>query len=842
MKNLARNSKFAPALFDNVTACGIIAADAQGNILAFNEGAHQILGYKPGDVIGKKKISDLSSPELNSSGGFDEALEKAFKDGAYSFVDEARTKKGALFPAQFSIKTFDEKDFRVLLTIEDLSEQQALKKELEDARRRLKDLGQEPDTSLSYARNSGTQGLMSQKESAYYCTLGEGSSNGVIFADLDYRILNANRRAATLLGLEEADTAIGKNLLDIVSPKDRRKAKAYLATTIETKEVSTVEFAFDKADDSEFIAEIRVCPVINSDNGETALTGTIRDVTDRVLAEERLRAKRSELTRQNEVLVSFLDIVQVATSSLSFSDMLGKLLPFVGRLAGANYCMTCNMRPEKHGVHPTFQWGLSGTRYGAFMALTTEFTDREILSAAFSDEVQLVSNDKIDDLPEPLRRFLEITETNSIAFVPISHRGKCVVMMGVGFSKHTEFPPGAKELLVRLKGLLDFAFETSREASQLLHETTRLSQHLKMIRALTNISQSSLRSTTKEAVIYEALKHAGKFLNSRIVEILAFDDENQQFTLSGTEKDNEIDIDPEETFIVSELGTWHRIKLGLSTNYSDVANSLPTGNYEKRFFNKGYRSLLIVPLFSEQRLMGLVAFGSEYEAAYSPEQLDLAQNIAEQISITLANRGLIDRLKELLVGVVDSLVTALDAKSAWTQGHSSRVSDYSVKLGKALRFSDERLFDLRIAGLFHDVGKIGTPDNMLDKQAKLTDEEYAQIRSHPHRTFEILAPIPELRKIGEIAMRHHEKWNGGGYPDGLSGEEIPLLSRVICLADAYDAMAADRPYRKGLSVDKIIAEISDQSGSQFDPNLADTFIDLLKNQSIGGSDKERKAA
>jgi putative two-component system response regulator len=176
---------------------------------------------------------------------------------------------------------------------------------------------------------------------------------------------------------------------------------------------------------------------------------------------------------------------------------------------------------------------------------------------------------------------------------------------------------------------------------------------------------------------------------------------------------------------------------------------------------------------------------------------------------------------------VKTLARAIDAKDSYTNGHSSRVAKYSVMLGKRLGFDEERLARLQYVALLHDVGKIGIADSILNKKGKLTDEEYAIIKSHSTIGARILSDITEIPDVAVGAKYHHERFDGKGYPVGLKGEEIPFIARIIAVADSYDAMTSQRSYRSALPQGVVREEIERCSGTQFDPRLARLMLEII---------------
>ena len=188
-----------------------------------------------------------------------------------------------------------------------------------------------------------------------------------------------------------------------------------------------------------------------------------------------------------------------------------------------------------------------------------------------------------------------------------------------------------------------------------------------------------------------------------------------------------------------------------------------------------------------------------------------------------------DKLKKSYLDIVQSLRATVEAKDSYTRGHSDRVSAYSVLLGKYLKLSDTELETLKIGGLFHDVGKIGIPDTILLKNGKLTDEEYAEIKKHPQIGVDILGDSDMFKDIIPFVKYHHERFDGRGYPEGLSGENIPYIARIAAVADSFDAMSSRRVYRDSLPTPVVREEIFKNLGTQFDPEIGTVFLDIIDN-------------
>ena len=213
---------------------------------------------------------------------------------------------------------------------------------------------------------------------------------------------------------------------------------------------------------------------------------------------------------------------------------------------------------------------------------------------------------------------------------------------------------------------------------------------------------------------------------------------------------------------------------------------------------------------------------------YSPDELLMIVEAAlETYQLKLDNENLIMDLKDLFSGTVKAIVEALDAKDSYTLGRSRRVAYYAMKITNKLSLKSSEVSRIELAGLLHDIGMIGVAEEILNKTQKLTEEEYEKIKTHVQYSVKILEDIKQLNEITEIIKYHHEHYDGNGYPYGLKGEEIPLGSRIIAIADAYDSMVSKRAYRESLSSEEALKVIEEASGKQFDPHLVQVFKEIL---------------
>lgn len=236
------------------------------------------------------------------------------------------------------------------------------------------------------------------------------------------------------------------------------------------------------------------------------------------------------------------------------------------------------------------------------------------------------------------------------------------------------------------------------------------------------------------------------------------------------------------------------------------------------------KSLVCVPLKIKDEISGVLAINNKINGKpFNESDLEMAIVMASQAAIAIENANLYEYMEKSYISTVRALSAAIDAKDKYTSGHSSAVTEYLLPIAQELNLSTGEIKKLEYAGLLHDIGKIGVMEQILNKPGRLTGEEFDIIKRHPVIGYEILKSIDFLKEVTLLVKHHHERFDGKGYPDGISGEAIPLGARIIAVADTFDAMTSDRPYRKGLPIEVALEEIKRCSGTQFDPLVVDAF-------------------
>ncbi len=377
-------------------------------------------------------------------------------------------------------------------------------------------------------------------------------------------------------------------------------------------------------------------------------------------------------------------------------------------------------------------------------------------------------------------------------------------------------------------GNISSCIEVSRDVTEMLRIRDQAKSRLDTLTTLFEVSNNLSSSLELENIIGNLADSTLGALKASAVAIMLFEGKERRLVLRAVAGDTRgwyigvgdtVDVSHYGlNGLVSGVGPFCAAKPGEMTPAS-VSLAPP-----------GSQSILVGRLSSRGKLLGLISVASTTGGAFSePGHMELFVDITNQAAVAVENADMYKRLEQTFWSTIRSLAEAIDAKDSYTRGHSDRVAEYAEALARRMRLEDDLLSAVRCAGYLHDTGKIGIPDAILLKPGRLTDEEYRQIMKHPVLSHKIIEPVEFPYDVKPLVRHHHERMDGSGYPDGLVGEEIPLGARIIGIADAYEAMTSDRPYRKALTQAAAVEELRRCAGTQFDAMLVSTFIEVLND-------------
>ena len=355
--------------------------------------------------------------------------------------------------------------------------------------------------------------------------------------------------------------------------------------------------------------------------------------------------------------------------------------------------------------------------------------------------------------------------------------------------------------------------------------SSRLGRQFHTLRAINDIDQAILSSLNRDAVVSTALSRMPNLLPGECFALVIFQpNSSDAASVQVTVRVPRSDL--QRTFAGRNALPSELQQLQQHRSLQILLEPEDTPEFLLPLKDLGMTSVFVFPILLEHKPFAALVCGDSTDAPMTSEDIHHAIQVADQLAVAFSNVQLIEAMEQLHWGTLTALARAIDAKSAWTAGHSERVTQLALKIGSAMGLSAQDLQIMHRGGLLHDIGKIGTAPEILDKPGKLDPQEMQHMRDHVRIGVRILEPISAFTEALPIVAQHHEWFNGGGYPEGLAGEEISLHARIFAVADCYDALVSDRPYRKGLPKKRVVEMLREKSGLQFDPKVIDIFIRL----------------
>jgi len=364
--------------------------------------------------------------------------------------------------------------------------------------------------------------------------------------------------------------------------------------------------------------------------------------------------------------------------------------------------------------------------------------------------------------------------------------------------------------------------EFAELASSFNWMTQRLGRQFQTISLTDEIVRSVLSSLNTQSVIAIVLDKLPELIACRDVGVFLLESRQTsqgRLFMKGGQLGAEpatITLTPTEMEILNHGRAWHMLE-----------PAQPDQNQLPHFILEGAGRTCLLPLDHQHGVTGFLILSIDQSSDISDDDLQQARHVADQIAVALSNARLLEQLDAFSWGTLYALARAIDIKSPWTAGHSERVTQMALQIGRRMGLDEEELDNMHRGGLLHDIGKLGVPSAILDKPGKLTKDEYRQVCEHTRMGARILEPLPAFSKAVTIVRHHHEQFDGKGYPDGLAGEEIEVACRIFAVADNYDALVSDRPYRPALDQETVISYIKGEAGKKFDPAVVEAFLEVM---------------
>jgi putative nucleotidyltransferase with HDIG domain len=365
----------------------------------------------------------------------------------------------------------------------------------------------------------------------------------------------------------------------------------------------------------------------------------------------------------------------------------------------------------------------------------------------------------------------------------------------------------------------------------LLENTTKkLKDHIEELSALYEVGKIITSTLNLDKVLSLITQKATKIMKGRACTLRLLHGNKEDLTLRASYGVNH------NSHILKKLKVGESISgMAAKTGKPYIVSDL---SRDKRYKflqlakKEGFCSLITVPLTERERIIGAISIYGAKPNQYHKDDIRLLSMFADQAAIAIENARLFEQVQSSYLNTIRTLTNIIDAKDSSTYGHSERVMENALAIAEEMKLAPDQRDALQYASFLHDIGKIGIDASILTKPSQLTQEEWNKMVHHPKIGADIVYQIGFLSDLAPIILHHHERYAGGGYPDAkLKGEKIPLGARILAVADAYEAMISDRPYRRALTKEKAVGELKKASGTQFDPKIVKAFLHSLKKNS-----------
>lgn len=544
--------------------------------------------------------------------------------------------------------------------------------------------------------------------------------------------------------------------------------------------------------------------------------------------------KKNIVRIEREVFVNrqLLKIAEATAKTTNIDLLLKQIVTCVKEILSADIVAAYLGDEETKTFIPCEGAGINRVNRPTFTNAPIDGTSHIIIRALETGEIALIPAKDRAKLHSAFHgnRFIEsIDDLASIALIPITYRGAYLGLIIALYREDNLKAHGLDErdldLMRGFASQASVAIDEARLYKESINRTMDLSRKIMTIRMLNEIDRSILSAVSTDEILETSARMISRLVQCDGADVWIVKDNRIIYTAGhGRTLANRGESFETKNTIFSQV-----INEAMPFTTGDTREIAEPCDIAKRLTDEGLNSVIIIPLMVKNEIKGMLNVSSRRVSAFSSEDLSTLEKFSAHISVALENTRLISDLEGLFIGTVRTLSKTIDAKSPWTRGHSERVTEIAIRIARVMGFQKDELRDLELAGLLHDIGKIATYEGILDKAGRLTEKEYKQIQKHPVKGAEILSPLKQLKDIIPGIRYHHVWYDGRGYPDeGLRGKALPCFARILSVADTIDAMSADRPYRKGKSIEDVVAELKRCSGTQFDPDVVSAFLSTIR--------------
>lgn len=678
-----------------------------------------------------------------------------------------------------------------------------------------------------------------QEAEAKYRSLVEGSLAGVYLIQRD-RFVYVNRQLAEFLGYAPEEI-IGKMVTDLIAPDSRAQVAANMRNR-SSGEVRSQRYTFQAVRKDGEVVVIEVFGSRTMYLGEPALIGTALDITERKRAVEALReADRRAILQYEKLLERLARLAQVVGTASDLLTVYRGLHEFaevsvpcdgicVSLFDAERELRTCTYL-GRNGIEDDLSrlppMPMDDSPQGRAIASGKPVIVHHLRSAHAQAGPFLITRGPNEDPRLP---------RSSLA-MPLLVMDRVIGALEVQSALPAAYTPADVTAMRMAANLAAIATENvlSLDRERYLRLRAEASEaqslvQLGRLNTLRRIDQAITSTLEPTSTLSVLLDHVTTQLGVDAADILLLDRASQRLEYAAGRGFRTRALQHTRLRLGEGYAGWAAAQRRVVT-VTDLQERRTDFLRSPLFAEEGFATCHAVPLIARDQVVGVLEVFHRAPIDPDPDWLAFLQALAVQAAIAIDNASLFNQLQRSTMELelaydttLEGWSRALDLRDKETEGHTQRVTELTLRLAKALGISDAELVDIRRGGLLHDIGKMGIPDEILNKPGPLTETEWELMWKHPVHAYELLSPIGYLQGALDIPYCHHEKWDGTGYPRGLAGTEIPLAARIFAVSDVYDALLSDRPYRQAWPFERVVEYVKGQAGKHFDPQVVELFL------------------